>query len=66
MISDVNGLFSKATAELGNIRDCDVVQRPKRVLVERGRSLPESDLDAVGQQVILRYCPGWLDGSGQT
>jgi len=49
----VNRLFAKAAAELRNIGDGHVVQRSDRVLIERKRPLLESELNAIGQKIIL-------------
>jgi hypothetical protein len=51
--SNVDGLLSKAPAKLGYVGNCNRIQGPEGVLVERLDALAQTDLDAVSQKVVL-------------
>jgi hypothetical protein len=53
VVANVNGLFAETTAELGYVRDGNVVQGPEGVLVKGGEALFQPNLNAVCQQVVL-------------
>ena len=53
MATDVDRLLTKPASEPGDIGHRDMVQRPEEILVERDRTLVESDLDAIRQQIVL-------------
>jgi hypothetical protein len=49
----VDRLFAIAAAELSDVRDGDIVQHPKGVLIKGLDSLFKTNIDAVGQEIIL-------------
>ncbi len=53
MISNVDWLLAEPASELSNICDCQSIQRPKRIFVKRFNALGETDLNTVGQKVVL-------------
>ena len=53
MIANINWLFTKTPAKLRDVRDGNVIQRPKRIFIKGGKALFQAYFDAVGQQIIL-------------
>jgi hypothetical protein len=53
MVSDVYWLFPVSSAKLGYVGNGRIVERPKRVLVERFNALFYPDLDAIGKKIVL-------------
>ena len=53
MIADRNRFGAIPTAKLSNVGDGGVIQSPKSVLVERLNPFGQSNLDAVGKEIIL-------------
>ena len=51
--SNINRLFTKSAAELGNVCNRDVVQSPERIFIESRMSLLESYLDTVREKIVL-------------
>src|SRR5258708_4864452 len=53
VVSHVDRLFSEASAELGNVGHCNVVERPKRVLIKCSVTLDETKFDAGREKIVL-------------
>ena len=53
MIPNINRLLPKSAAELRDIGNRDVVERPQGVFVQGRMTLYEADFDASGQKIIL-------------
>lgn len=53
VISDIDRFFAISASKLGNVRNRNIVQCPKRVFIERFDAFLEANFNTVGQQVVL-------------